>query len=621
MLKYIRQNPYCVLGITTGSKLKERTARISKIKAYSSVGKKAEFPLDLPYLPGEILRNAETAEKAAAALTVAEECLPARLTWFYENDHVDTTALEHARNGNPDKAREILRRRKKFSSAVDLAVLCFLQNDDAEGMAALLGMIRDPGEFAGFLEDFRDKTGLNVQFTANDVSRVLLDLMNAEWGATELERLLRQAAGNVSADLSWEMGYVRQKTAQIPAEELRKIAERYSLPENEIAGGNRGFSTLMTDFRGLHQDALPVLRQLKAMLPEDDPLLYRTGSLLQKIMEQYGIAAKNRFDDPPTESQLDQLKDLYSKCLDLSVSDIFADHIQEEMSDLEITRAQIEAGRQMQLISQLLDENMSPGDLVNYGLPLLSKILAMSGDHSAMSMACSAFFVVLHNKIHERLNAAGSAMEYAYTNSTKIMRLKEFGTAAADSRDQILRSLQFLRENDLKISKEAADAIFQTLQQVKELLAAPVFGEIFVYATWSYSPENYATRQERQKKAKEEEERRRQQRLKEENAQRERMASKDYQSGPSRTSSSSGDGPCYIATLVYGDYDHPQVRILRRFRDRVLLTSRPGRLFVRCYYRWSPRVVRMLRGHNFINFCIRKLLDGAIHVFSKSEKN
>ncbi len=618
MLKYIRQNPYCVLGITTGSKLKERTARISKIKAYSSVGKKAEFPLDLPYLPGEILRNAETAEKAAAALTVAEECLPARLTWFYENDHVDSTALEHARNGNPDKAREILRRRKKFSSAVDLAVLCFLQNDDAEGVAALLGMIRDPGEFAGFLEDFRDKTGLNVQFTANDVSRVLLDLMNAEWGATELERILRQAAGNVSADLSWEMGYVRQKTAQIPAEELRKIAERYSLPENEIAGGNRGFSTLMTEFRGLHQDALPVLRKLKEMLPEDDPLLYRTGSLLQKIMEQYGIAAKNRFDDPPTESQLEQLKEFYSKCQQLCVSDIFADTCQEEMQDLDTALKQREGGKKIELFAQLMKENDPPGELVNYALPLLNKILVFSVDLETMYLICSGFFAVLHNRIVERVNTAGSALERAYTQSEKMRRLREFGTAAADGRDQILCSLQFLRKNQLKISEDAAQAITNDLRQMQELLDTPLFRGMFVSASWNYSAQNYETRLENRKAQKLEEERRRREEIED---RKKRQTSSSYSSETSYTAPTSSNGHCYIATLVYGDYDHPQVKILRRFRDRVLLTSGLGRLFVRCYYRWSPRVVRMLRGHNLINFCIRKLLDGAIHVFSKSGKN
>ena len=34
---------------------------------------------------------------------------------------------------------------------------------------------------------------------------------------------------------------------------------------------------------------------------------------------------------------------------------------------------------------------------------------------------------------------------------------------------------------------------------------------------------------------------------------------------------------CYIATLVYGDYEHPKVKILRRFRDDFLLTNYLGK--------------------------------------------
>ncbi len=51
---------------------------------------------------------------------------------------------------------------------------------------------------------------------------------------------------------------------------------------------------------------------------------------------------------------------------------------------------------------------------------------------------------------------------------------------------------------------------------------------------------------------------------------------------------------CYIATACYGDYDHPDVRVLRRFRDARLLPSPAGRLFVRCYYFLSPPLAARL---------------------------
>lgn len=96
-----------------------------------------------------------------------------------------------------------------------------------------------------------------------------------------------------------------------------------------------------------------------------------------------------------------------------------------------------------------------------------------------------------------------------------------------------------------------------------------------------------------------------------------RTSSQTY-SGGSSTSTSSGG--CYIATMVYGDYDHPQVLILRDFRDNVLKKSVLGRAFIRFYYRYSPTWVKHLRNHTKINSFIRVLLDKFIKVYN-NEKN
>lgn len=77
---------------------------------------------------------------------------------------------------------------------------------------------------------------------------------------------------------------------------------------------------------------------------------------------------------------------------------------------------------------------------------------------------------------------------------------------------------------------------------------------------------------------------------------------------------------CYIATMVYGDYDHPQVLVLRDFRDSVLRKSMLGRAFIRFYYRYSPTWVKHLKGHKKFNAVIRSILDKFIKVY-KHEKN
>ena len=69
---------------------------------------------------------------------------------------------------------------------------------------------------------------------------------------------------------------------------------------------------------------------------------------------------------------------------------------------------------------------------------------------------------------------------------------------------------------------------------------------------------------------------------------------------------------CYIATMAYGNYDHPQVVILRHFRDMFLSQRQWGRWFITYYYRYSPKLVERLKDHALINKFIRKVLDGFI---------
>jgi hypothetical protein len=72
---------------------------------------------------------------------------------------------------------------------------------------------------------------------------------------------------------------------------------------------------------------------------------------------------------------------------------------------------------------------------------------------------------------------------------------------------------------------------------------------------------------------------------------------------------SSGSSGCYIATMAYGDYDHPQVMILRQFRDEVLDKSALGKWFIKTYYHYSPKLVERLKNKRTLNSIIRKALN------------
>lgn len=66
---------------------------------------------------------------------------------------------------------------------------------------------------------------------------------------------------------------------------------------------------------------------------------------------------------------------------------------------------------------------------------------------------------------------------------------------------------------------------------------------------------------------------------------------------------------CFIATAVYGDVDAPEVVALRRFRDETLMPKKYGRIFVKYYYRYSPKIAENLKGYPRVMALIRACLN------------
>ncbi|WP_289706005.1 MULTISPECIES: CFI-box-CTERM domain-containing protein [Muribaculaceae] len=76
--------------------------------------------------------------------------------------------------------------------------------------------------------------------------------------------------------------------------------------------------------------------------------------------------------------------------------------------------------------------------------------------------------------------------------------------------------------------------------------------------------------------------------------------------------SNPSSGPCYIATVVYGTYDCPEVWTLRRFRDYTLAETWYGRAFIRTYYAVSPTLVKWVGNTAIFKRICLALLDGLV---------
>ncbi|MCD6498359.1 MAG: hypothetical protein J7M25_08705 [Deltaproteobacteria bacterium] len=86
------------------------------------------------------------------------------------------------------------------------------------------------------------------------------------------------------------------------------------------------------------------------------------------------------------------------------------------------------------------------------------------------------------------------------------------------------------------------------------------------------------------------------------------MPTNDFAEHYSEAGGKGDAGFCFVATVAYGSYDHPNVRILRRWRDGVLLHSGWGRAFVRWYYRNGRRLAAPFHGRPWARALLRAAL-------------
>lgn len=79
----------------------------------------------------------------------------------------------------------------------------------------------------------------------------------------------------------------------------------------------------------------------------------------------------------------------------------------------------------------------------------------------------------------------------------------------------------------------------------------------------------------------------------------------------------SKSGYCYVATATYDNINHPNVVLLRDFRDRYLCKTWPGRTFIYIYYAIGKYLAILPRHSAYIKRKSRKFLDNIVAVILK----
>jgi hypothetical protein len=79
---------------------------------------------------------------------------------------------------------------------------------------------------------------------------------------------------------------------------------------------------------------------------------------------------------------------------------------------------------------------------------------------------------------------------------------------------------------------------------------------------------------------------------------------------------------CFIATACYGNYDAPEVLILRQFRDKKLLTTFLGKVLIKFYYSVSPLFARLISKSGLLKKIVRQcFLDPIVNKLRQQNYN
>ena len=105
---HLSKNPFRVIGIPSNSSQKTIQKNLSKLKAFSKIGKSKEFDFDLSFLNlATVDRSFDIISKVESRILLDENKLKYSLFWFQDVSSYDSIALAKLIKGETDKALEI----------------------------------------------------------------------------------------------------------------------------------------------------------------------------------------------------------------------------------------------------------------------------------------------------------------------------------------------------------------------------------------------------------------------------------------------------------------------------------------------------------------------------------
>lgn len=575
----IINNPYRITGLLAGASAREQNKQISRLKQYIAAQEEPpQNDYSFPIL-GPLERNSNSLSLALAKLNINQDKLESALFWFYNGNHItDEAAFEYLRDNDPYNAIEIWSKltatnsiSQKNSSAFHNLSTLFLCNCFENNRLNLNVFENGLSLKMSFLEsDFVFDLKNSVTDNTHKISKLEIQISFLKTLQFELEK-----HGGVSIDAflkilnkySFEAktaffkGFIQKIIDNLEKKIKETASTRKSNVNNAITAGQR-----------LFKESKALLDSIKGIVGAAD---LKFSSVSDKVAEevlQCGIDYFIEF----VESTIDPGDDALRLCKNarkIAIGPKTINRCEENINNIE----------------EWIEDrpNREKSKLVVNDIEKLKEIIDnLTWEPNTVESAVKLIRIA-KPYLNSVKSILGKTDDLYLTVSTRI---------ASEAQGMCVSEVNNL-QNKISTSYNQSEKLSYLLSlKAKVETAWSVSNDIGLFDLKS----DFRSRYLSNKSA-----------LSELRANLNKIGSSSGNSGPSR------GGECYIATMVYGSYNHPQVLILRNFRDEVLSKSALGKWFISFYYKKSPKLVILLHNKKVLNFAIRKTLDQIIKIIKK----
>lgn len=570
-MNIIKQNPFRILGLTGNATEKELQKQIGIIKRYAEIGKSKSFDYDFEFI-GDFTRSLDEIQQASNSIEQAHKKLLYSLFWFVKNNQFDEIAFNNLKERDTDKAIEIWNKTlkeeitsKNYSSYLNLSTLYIALStiDDQIELQKLQAGISLKGNliYSENLKDFsklvtgngivNDPFEISKKFV-DEVIELLKPYMNKRNGIStnDLISLFNTFPASIKK-------YISAKFTEIPISSIENKIEkttrkRKDNPRDAEEHGEELYKSTKSD-----------ITLLKKLMGASNVQFQMIANKLANEILQCSIDFFNKHRDENGEFDPgDDAIKITKYAKSIGATGHTKDRIIEAMTSIQEwvddkpnrERQEVIAG-DLAFVTNKLQRFQNLSNSIDNSRDLIisckPKLINIKNELGSYDdFYLQISSAVAGNAMGMIIEVVNDAQSGLEYNPSKLILLPNIVSSAVSVLNQ-MDSIDMNSDvrNRYNTNKRTINSINSQLQTINR----------------------------------------------------------------QRTSSSSSSSGCYIATMAYGDYDHPQVMILRTFRDETLSNTLLGRSFIKFYYATSPHLVKLLKNQKYINKIIRNLLDQFIN--------